>query len=103
MATAGLIVSLETTEGRQWPYRLIGKGSMRRCGLVAVGVALLEEVCHCGKALRSQKLKPGLVHHFLPAAFGLDVEPSSLSPAPCLPAHPHTPHQGNNELKLGNR
>ena len=23
-------------------------GTIRRCGLVGVGVALLEEVCHCG-------------------------------------------------------
>ena len=25
-----------------------GSGTIRRCGLVGVGVALLEEVCHCG-------------------------------------------------------
>jgi hypothetical protein len=25
-----------------------GSGTVRRCGLVGVGVALLEEVCHCG-------------------------------------------------------
>jgi len=25
-----------------------GTGTVRRCGLVGVGVALLEEVCHCG-------------------------------------------------------
>jgi hypothetical protein len=24
-----------------------GSGTIRRCGLVGVGVALLEEVCHC--------------------------------------------------------
>ena len=25
-----------------------GNGTVRRCGLVRVSVALLEEVCHCG-------------------------------------------------------
>ena len=25
-----------------------GNGTIRRCGLVGVGVVLLEEVCHCG-------------------------------------------------------
>ena len=30
------------------PYNLIGSGAIRRCGFVGVGVALLEEVCHCG-------------------------------------------------------
>ena len=28
-----------------------GSGTIRRCGLVGVGVALLEEVCHCGGRL----------------------------------------------------
>jgi hypothetical protein len=28
-----------------WPT---GNGTIRRCGLGGVGVALLEEVCHCG-------------------------------------------------------
>jgi hypothetical protein len=31
-----------------WP---IGSGTGRRYGLVEVGVALLEEVCHCGGGL----------------------------------------------------
>ena len=31
-----------------WP---IESHSIRRCGLVRVGVALLEKVCHCGSAL----------------------------------------------------
>ena len=29
------------------PYKLIGSGITRRCGFVGVGMALLEEVCHC--------------------------------------------------------
>ena len=28
-----------------WPA---GSGTVRQCGLIAGGVALLEEVCHCG-------------------------------------------------------
>jgi hypothetical protein len=31
-----------------WP---IENGTIRRCGLFGVGVALLEEVCHCGDGL----------------------------------------------------
>ena len=30
------------------PPNLTGSGTIRRCGFVGVGVALLEEVCHCG-------------------------------------------------------
>jgi hypothetical protein len=56
---------------RDGPHRLMclhawspESGSTRRSGLVRVGVALLEEVCHW-EALRSQELKPGLVAHCL--------------------------------------
>ena len=28
-----------------------GSGTIRKCGLVRVGVVLLEEVCHCGRGL----------------------------------------------------
>lgn len=28
--------------------RLIGSGTMKRCGFVVGGMALLDEVCHCG-------------------------------------------------------
>jgi hypothetical protein len=30
-----------------------GRGTGRRCVLIGVGVALLEEVCHCGGGLSS--------------------------------------------------
>jgi hypothetical protein len=30
-----------------------GNGTIKRCGLVEVGVALLEEVCHCGCGFRT--------------------------------------------------
>jgi hypothetical protein len=29
-----------------------GSGTIRRCGLVRVGLALLEEVCHCGVSFK---------------------------------------------------
>ena len=32
-------------------HKLIGSGTIRTCGPVKVGVALLEEVCHCGGGL----------------------------------------------------
>ena len=37
-------------EGRCGGLNMLGPGSgtIRRCGLVGVGVALLKEVCHCG-------------------------------------------------------
>jgi hypothetical protein len=28
-----------------------GSGTIRKCGIVGVGVALLEEVCYCGDRL----------------------------------------------------
>ena len=33
------------------PHKLIGSGVIRRYSLVGVGVALLQEVCHCGNGL----------------------------------------------------
>ena len=42
-------------------HRLIGSVTIRRYCLVKVSVALLEEVCHWGQALRSQMLMLGPV------------------------------------------
>ena len=57
-----------------------GSGTIRMCGLVGVGVALLEEVYHFGD------LPPScLVNSPLWAAAGSIVELSAPSPAPCLP------------------
>lgn len=33
------------------PRHWDGRGTLRRCGLVGVGVVLWEEVCHCGFGL----------------------------------------------------
>lgn len=32
------------------PHKLIGNDPVRRCGFGGVGVAFLEEVCHCMRA-----------------------------------------------------
>jgi hypothetical protein len=64
-------------------------------------VALLEEVCHWGWALRSQKLKPGPVAHlFFLLPSHLDVELSATSLAPCLPLWHHASLHDNNGLDL---
>ena len=42
---------------REWHYLR----RIKRCGLVGVNVALLEEMCHSGWALKFQKAKPGPV------------------------------------------
>ena len=65
------------------------------------GVALLEEVCHRGWALRFKKLKPDPVAHSL---FLLPLDPdvglSDTSLAPSLPACHHASHYDANGLHL---
>jgi hypothetical protein len=59
-----------------WPF-------WTKSALAGVGVALLEELSHWGRALRFQMLKPVLVSVFLlPVYPGIDM--SSTSPAPRL-------------------
>ena len=41
-------------------HKLRGSGTIRRCGLAGVGVALLEEVYHLGPALRSHEAQARL-------------------------------------------
>ena len=43
------------------PHRHIGSGTIR-CGFCGVGVALLEELCHCGWALRSWNINLCYTH-----------------------------------------
>jgi hypothetical protein len=58
---------------------------IKNCFLVVVGRALLEEVCHCRRALRFSMLKSG--HAILFLNTNPDVELSAPSSAPRLPAH----------------
>ena len=82
------------------PQRSLGSGIIRCCP-VAAGVALLEEVCHWGWALKSQMLKLGLVSQFLfLLSDDLGVELSALSPAPCLSVCSHAPLRDDNGLNL---
>lgn len=53
---------------------LKGTGNVRRCCLVGTGVALLEEVCRSGQALRFQTLQPGPVSLSVPAACRYSVD-----------------------------
>ena len=69
--------------------------TIRRRGLVGVGVALLEEVCVWWW------LKPGPVSHTpFPLPVGLNVELSVTSSAPCLPGHHHAFCHADNALNL---
>ena len=76
-----------------WP---IGSGTTRRCGSVGVGVALLEEVCHCGGGpwglLCSSYTQCGSPL-LLPSH--QDIELSAPSPVPCLPVLCHVSHHDN--------
>ena len=75
-----------------------GSGTIKRCGLVGVGVALLEEVCHCGGGLWDLSLSClETVCSWLP--LGEDVELSAPS-APCLPGCCHAFHHDDNGLNL---
>lgn len=64
------------------------------------GMALLEEVCHSGQALRFQKPKPNPVLLSLPAAYSSYGELAATFPAPGLPTHCHAFCHDNNVLNL---
>jgi hypothetical protein len=75
-----------------------GIGTIRRCGLVEVGVTLLEEVCYCGVGFETLFLATlQTVCPWLP--FSEDADPLS-PPAPCLPAHCHASCDDDNGLNL---
>lgn len=71
---------------------------MKRCVLVGVGVAFLEEVGYWVGALKLQMIKPGPVSLSHPA--DPEVEHSASSPASCLPACPHASCHDDNGLNL---
>lgn len=61
-----------------------GVTKFKRCGLVGLGAALLEEVGHWVWALVFHTYKPGPTSLCVPADLG--VELPATSPATCLPA-----------------
>ena len=68
------------------------------CGLVGVGVVLLEEVCHWGWDLRFQKPRPGPVSLSLLPVLGCIT--LTTIPAPCLPIYFHAPRYADKGLSL---
>jgi hypothetical protein len=67
-----------------------GINTISRCGLVRVGVALVEKVCHCGEwALRSLIC---LGYAQCDSLSLRPVEKSVLSPGSCWPACCHVPY-----------
>lgn len=55
-------------------HRLMESGTVRRCGIVEVGVDLLEEVCHWGWSSRFQMLSQAQCHSLSLLPANLDVE-----------------------------
>lgn len=81
----------------------IGSGTIRRCSLAGIGMALLEEVWHCGGGIWGHiysQVMPSVVHRLLLLPVDQDVELFVPSPAPCLSACCHVFHHDNNELKF---
>jgi hypothetical protein len=66
----------------------IGSGTVGRCGLVEVGVTLLEDVAVSRRTVRSQMLNLGLLWHSVLLPVDQYVDLSALSPALCLLTHP---------------
>lgn len=81
---------------------LIGSGLFRRCGLVGVGVALSEEVCHRGWALWFSNDQARHIASLFLLPTNLDVELSATSPSLHLSMCYHTTHHDDNGLSLCN-
>jgi hypothetical protein len=84
-----------------WP---MGSGTIRRCGLIGGGVALLAKyvtVRQGFEVIYMLKLWPvwiTVVSSWLPSEH--DVGLSALSPVPCLPGWWHASHHDGNGLNL---
>lgn len=75
---------------------------MRRCGLVGVGMVLLEEVCHCGGGpldLIYAQVTPSDSDYFLLPS-NQDVVYLATTPPPCRHACCLASHHDNNGLNL---
>jgi len=94
------------------PHRLvclnawsIGSGTMRMGDLIGVGVALLEEGCHCGGGLRDLIYGKALLSVAQSPSAACGSRHRKLlapSPAPCLSAHCHASCHDDNGLNLYN-
>jgi hypothetical protein len=76
-----------------------------RYDLVGVGVALLEEVCHCGVwTARSSMPKVHTMQNPVSSllAANQEVKLFTSSPVPCLPIYYTASHQDDNILNLSN-
>ena len=74
-----------------------GNGTIRRCGLVGVGVVLLEEVCHCGVGFEVSYAQdtPSVSVHFL-----LPMDRDTLTLGTYLPAYHRVLAMMTKPLKL---
>ena len=80
-------------------HKLIGS-SIRRCGFVGVGMALLEEVCHAGGGLWRFLCSEYWLVSWLISCCLQDVRFSVTTSSLCLSAHHHAPHHDDYELNL---
>ena len=74
-----------------WP---IGDDLIGRCGLIGVGVALLEEVGYWGRTFEVSEVQVCLVYLSRILSADQNVGLSVPSPAPCLPPCHHASHNG---------
>jgi hypothetical protein len=78
----------------------LGNGTISRCGLLRGGVALLEDICHCGGGHGDPP--PSCLTDSVFSWFPLeqDAELSAPSPAPFLPGYCHASCHDDNGLNL---
>ena len=75
--------------------------SIKRYGLVGVGVTLMKEVCHWEVDFQvSDAQARAMAHSTLLLPADPDGELSAPSPSPYMPAHSHASHHGNDRLSL---
>jgi hypothetical protein len=77
----------------------MGSGTIRKCGLIEGGVALLEEVCHCGVGFEVLCLSPAQGRRVFRWPSDQDVKLSVPSPAPCQPARCYVSCHDDNGLR----
>lgn len=82
------------------PHNPTGSDMIKRRSFVGVGLALLEEVCHCGGELRGFPCSGYCtVSQLIPCRLQ-DVELSATSSVPRLHVHCHAPRRDDNGPNL---